>query len=550
MGRFSEFASALERVRATAGKNEKVEILSEYIRGLDADDAERAARFATGRASPKGSADETQTGYSAITEVIEEVTGLTPREITQVYLRHGDLGKAVEEVLPRRRETTLFQEVLSLADVAGAFEAMTGAKGRGSNAIKKGHLKALLLRADETEAKYIVKILTREMRIGLVDGLVEEALARAFGIDRGAVREAHLLTGDIGLLAREARSGGLGQVRLELMRPTNFMLAEPMETPAEIASYFGREVFAEYKYDGVRAQLHKKGSEARAFSRRLEEMTASFPELVEGSSRIGHDFIIDGEVVPFRDGRPLAFQLLQRRLRRTENFEKARGEAPVVFFCFDILQLDGEDLYRRPLGERRELLARTVEGSPFQMAEMKTVTEAGEIRRLFRRARDLGYEGLVVKDPSSPYTPGRRGRYWVKLKEELDTLDVVIVGAELGHGKRAGMISDYTFAVRDGGELRVIGKAYSGLTDREIEEMMVKIKDLTIEDNGHFRRVRPELVIEVAFDSIQRSDRHDSGFALRFPRIKRIRDDKGAGQADTMEKVRRIYRSQKVTSQP
>jgi DNA ligase-1 len=388
------------------------------------------------------------------------------------------------------------------------------------------------------------------MRIGLVDGLVEEAVARAYGLDRGAVREAHLLLGDIGMLARMARSGDLGRVRLELMRPTNFMLAEPMERPDEIASYFGKEVYGEYKYDGVRAQLHKKGGYVRIYSRRLEDITASFPELVEGAARIDHDVLIDGEIVPFRDGKPLSFQLLQRRLRKLEDFELARSQAPVVFFCFDILLLDGEDLYRKHLRERREALGRVIEGSAFRTAEMKPVSEAKQIQRLFRRARTLGYEGLVLKDPESPYTPGRRGKYWVKLKEELDTLDVVIVGAELGHGRRAGVISDYTFAVRDGQDLKVIGKAYSGLTDKEIGEMMERIKSLTTEDNGYFRRVKPELVIEVAFDSIQRSERHDSGFALRFPRIKRIRLDKDAEQADTIERVREIYGSQKVTAEP
>ncbi len=363
MGRFADLASTLESIRATAGKNEKVRILSDYLRGLDADDAERAARFSTGRASQKGSADETQIGYSTITDVIEEVTGLSARELSRVYVKHGDLGEVAEEIMTRRSETTLFQEELSLADVADSFEAMTQAKGKGSNALKKGYLKALLLRANETEAKYIVKILTKEMRIGLVDGLVEEAVARAFELDRASVREAHLLLGDIGMLARQARAGTIGDVRLELMRPTNFMLAEPMDSPDEISSYFGKEVYADYKYDGVRAQLHKRGDEVRVYSRRLEEITASFPELVEGARRIDHDLMIDGEIVPFRDGRPLSFQLLQRRLRRIEDFEDARSRAPVVFFCFDILLLDGEELYRRPLRERRESLARVIEGS-------------------------------------------------------------------------------------------------------------------------------------------------------------------------------------------
>jgi DNA ligase-1 len=543
---FSDFSSTLEKAGEKPSKNEKVRLLSEYMRGLDAEDAELAARFATGRSSRKGSADETQIGYSTIMDVLKDLTGLSPRDIGRVYVKYGDLGKVVEEILAGKKETTLFAETLSLKDVGDAFEAMTRAKGKGSSDLKKSYLKALLLRSDAAEAKFIVKILTKEMRIGLVDGLVEEAIAEAYGIDRGALRETALLLGDIGLLARRARLGELSEVRLELMRPTNFMLAEPMRTAEEIASYFeGRPLNGEYKYDGVRAQVHKRGAEVKIFSRRLEEITPSFPEVVKAAGAIGHDFILDGELVPFRDGSPLSFQLLQRRLRRIENFEAAMKEAPVSYFCFDILLLDGEDVHQRPMRERREALGRAIAGA-FPEAEMRRVSTAEEIGVLFRASRLRGYEGLVLKDPESPYTPGRRGRSWVKLKEELDTLDVVIVGAELGHGKRAGKISDYTFAVRDGESLKVIGKAYSGLTDKEIDEMMVKIKALTVEDDGYFRSVKPELVIEVAFDSVQRSQRHDSGFALRFPRIKRIRADKGVGDIDTIEKVRKVFESQKV----
>jgi DNA ligase 1 len=550
MGSFADFSSTLDRVRETAGKNEKVRILAEYLRGLDGDDAERAARFATGRASLKGSVDETQTGYSAIMGVIEEVTGLTPREISGIYVKYGDLGSVVEEVISRKKETTLFNEDLSLRDVAETFEVMTLSKGKGSNSLKKGHLKAALLRASPAEAKYLVKILTKEMRIGLVDGLVVEALADAYGLDREAVREAHLLLGDIGLLARQARSGSLAAVRLELMRPTNFMLAEPMQTAHEIASYFQKEVYAEVKYDGVRAQLHKRGDEVRIFSRRLEDITESFPEVASGARGFRGDMLVDGEIVPFKDGKPLAFQLLQRRLRRIEGFEEAQSRVPVRYFLFDILLLGDVELYRKPLRERREALRSVETGTDFPLADMTPATRTAEISKLFRKSRSRGYEGLVVKDPDSPYTPGRRGKSWVKLKEELDTLDVVIVGAELGHGKRAGRLSDYTFAVRDGGVFRVIGKAYSGLTDAEIEEMAVKIKSITVKDDGYFRQVRPELVIEVAFDSIQRSGRHDSGFALRFPRIKAIRTDKTPEQVDTIERVKQIYESQKVRSEP
>jgi DNA ligase 1 len=498
----------------------------------------------------KGSADETQIGYSTIIGVIEDVTDMLPTEISKIYIKYGDLGRVIEEVISRKKETTLLDEDLRLNDVARAFERMTLSKGKGSATLKRNMLKAVLLRSSPAEAKYIVKILTKEMRIGLVEGLVVEALAAAYGADRESVREAFLLVGDIGILARNARAGTLSSLKLQLMRPTNFMLAEPMQTAEEIAASFEKEVYVEVKYDGIRAQLHKQGGQVKIFSRRLEDITESFPELTIDAASFKYDMILDGEIVPFRDGKPLSFQMLQRRLRKVDGFEEAQSKAPVRFFVFDILLLDDKELYRMPLRMRREVLQTVADATGFSMADMSTATVAAEFEKLFKRSRSLGYEGLVVKDPDSPYTPGRRGRSWVKLKEELDTLDVVLVGAELGHGKRAGRLSDYTFAVRDGDRLKVIGKAYSGLTDVEIEEMAVKIKALTIHDDGYYRRLRPELVIEVAFDSIQKSERHDSGYALRFPRIKTIRSDKTPDQADTIQRVKQIYESQKVRSEP
>ncbi|HKT21651.1 MAG TPA: ATP-dependent DNA ligase, partial [Nitrososphaerales archaeon] len=275
-------------------------------------------------------------------------------------------------------------------------------------------------------------------------------------------------------------------------------------------------------------------------------ITPNFPELVSSFQGSKGDFVLDGEAVPFAAGKPLPFQLLQRRLRRMEDFEGAARKAPITYFAFDILSKDGKETIDLPLSERRRLLARVVAGTAARTAETVDVTSEEEVKAAFRKSRDLGYEGLVVKDPDSPYAMGKRGRGWVKLKEELDTLDVVIVAAEYGHGKRAGVISDYTFAVRDGDALKTVGKAYSGLTDREIDEMTSKLKEITINDYGYRRDVKPEIVVEVAFDSIQKSDRHDGGYALRFPRIKRIRDDKGVADVDDMEKVERIFAGQKL----
>ena len=359
------------------------------------------------------------------------------------------------------------------------------------------------------------------MRTGLVQGLLEEAIAEAHSLPAADVARAHMLVGDVGILARAAAEGRLTHLHLVQFRPVNFMLAEPMSSAREIADAFGKEVFAEFKYDGVRAQIHKLGPEVRIYSRRLEDVTSSFPEVARSAAALAHDFVVDGEIVPFRDGGPLPFQLLQRRLRRVKDFELAAQKAPARFFAFDILLLDGRELFGQPLRKRSERLESVLAGGDLERAQRSAATSESDLERLFRHSRELGYEGLVVKDPESAYTMGRRGAGWVKLKEELDTIDAVIVAAEYGHGKRVGVISDYTFAVRGEGGLKTIGKAYSGLTDKEIESMTENLKRITLKDFGYRRLVRPEIVIEVAFDSIQRSSRHDSGYALRFPRIGR-----------------------------
>ena len=542
----SGLAKVLDEVSETQSKNVKVERLSAYLRNLSAEDAALAARLATGRSSPRGSRDETQVGYSTIWELLTEISGNAPRAISELYLEHGDLGEVAQEALKTKQEMTLFGESITLAELQETFDTMARSKGKGSSSSRRALLKSLLLRSSPPEAKYVVKILTGEMRTGIVQGLVEEAIAKAYALSRGEVAKAHLLAGDIGLLAYRARLGELSKVTMTPFRPLNFMLAEPMATATEIADYFKKPIFAEYKYDGVRAQLHKLGGKVRIFSRRLEDVSESFPEVSRAAASIEHDFILDGEIVPFRDGKPLPFQLLQRRLRRIENFEDAARNAPVEYFVFDILLLDAEEFINRPLRERSIALAGAIRESALIPAERIKVANMEEIARAFARSRELGYEGLVLKDPESVYAMGKRGKSWVKLKEELDTIDAVIVAAEYGHGKRAGVISDYTFAVRGRDGLKTIGKAYSGLTDSEIDSMTERIKKLTIKDYGYRRSVKPEIVLEVAFDSIQESDRHDSGYALRFPRIKRIREDKTAEDIDTLEKVVSIFNSQRV----
>ena len=539
-------ADALERVRGTASKKEKVAVIAAYLQGLGPEDAMVAARVASGRTSERGSRDEAQVGYATLLEVLREVTGATEDGVSRSYLKHGDLGEVAEELLAHKKEQPLFAAELSLRDLEEGFARLRSAKGHGSGSAKRRIVKSLLLAATPLEGKYLVKALTGEMRTGLVTGLLEEAIAAAYGLTKGEAARAHMVLGDIGAFAGEAASGTATSVRIRPFRPVNFMLAEPFATAREIAEHFLGTAYAEYKYDGVRAQVHRSGGEVRVYSRRLEDVTASFPEIVASFRGPGAGFIIDGEAVPFAGGRPLPFQLLQRRLRRMEDLEEAVKKAPVTYFAFDILFRGGEETVDLPLSERRRLLREVVAGTSARLAETTDVSGEEGVQGAFRRSRDLGYEGLVVKDPESPYAMGKRGSGWAKLKEELDTLDVVVVAAEYGHGKRAGVISDYTFAVRDGGGLKTVGKAYSGLTDMEIDEMTERLKAITVKDHGYWRQVRPEIVVEVAFDSVQRSDRHDSGFALRFPRIKRIRADKGVADIDDIWKVERIFSGQKL----
>ncbi len=543
---FLGLAQTLEKVRGTRSKNEKVRLLAECLSGLDPEDARVAARIASGRSSERGSKDEAQVGYSTLLDVLRDVTGATQEQVSKIYLRHGDLGEVAEELLRHKREQPLFSEPLTLADLDEAFGKLRSVKGQGSAAARRAFVKSLILRAAPLEGKYIVKVMTGEMRTGLVSGLLEESIAAAFGLSKAESARAHMILGDVGALAEQAARGGIREVRIRPFRPVNFMLAEPMATAAEIAGYYGKRVYAECKYDGVRAQVHRSKGTVRIYSRRLEEVTASFPEVVRGMQKADGDFIIDGEIVPFSGERPLPFQLLQRRLRRLEKFDEAAKNAPVTYFAFDLLLLNGEETVDLPLSKRRALLSKVVGGTPVRMAESSDAETEAEIQAAFRRSRDEGYEGLVVKDPDSVYAMGKRGSGWAKLKEELDTLDVVIVAAEYGHGKRAGVISDYTFAVRDGDSLKTIGKAYSGLTDAEIDEMTRRLKEITVKDYGYRRAVKPEIVVEVAFDSIQRSERHDGGFALRFPRIKRIRPDKSVADIDTLDRVESIFAGQKL----
>ncbi len=540
MSSFAEWVRAADAVQATTRKLQKLDALAAYFRTLpDADLAVAARLFAGG---PFSRADQRvlSVGWSALTEAIQERAGAGGDDIAASYQRHADLGDVAAELITTPPPD---QRPLALADLAGAFDEI--AATRGSNA-KRALVRALVARATGAEARYIVKIVGGDMRIGLRESLVEEAIAKAFERTREAVARANMLGGDIGEAAVRAKAGTLEAAAFAHFAPIGMMLATPVLDLAEVPKRFPAPYIVEDKYDGVRAQVHKAGDRLEIFSRTLDRVTDRYPELQDPLRAIPGSFVLDAEVLAFRGDRAVLFTEFAARLGRKDVEGDILGRLPASLVVFDILERDGVPLLERPLAERADILRQLPLVPPLLFARSATVDLGPDelpaaLDREFLAARERGNEGLMVKDPRSPYRPGRRGMEWLKVKRALRTIDVVVTAVEWGHGKRRGVLSDYTFAVVDEqGTLRNVGKAYSGLTDREIAEMTEHFLRSTTRDLGRLLIVRPDTVIEVAFDQIQRSDRHDSGYAMRFPRIVRLRPDKPVGEIDTLETVRAI----------
>ena len=565
-------ATVAEAIGGTTKKTEKVRLLAEYFRSRTVDEAAISAVFLSGRAFPAWEEVTLQVGGAQLWRVVGTLAHKNEALLTAAYRRYGDLGAAAYEVL---RSVAPAQATLTVPQLAEAFRAIARASGP---AAKSALVSGLLRQATALEAKYIVKIITGELRIGLKESLVEEAIAKAYGVALAEVQRANMLLGDIGAALRLAAGGRLAEARLRLFHPIGFMLASPVENAEEAFTYFDHAA-VEDKYDGIRAQAHiRPGEHARLFSRTLDEVTESFPELVAPLSAFAETLVLDGEIVAWdaAEHRALPFSELQKRLGRKKVSEKLQREVPVAYVVFDVLYAGDALVIDRPLRERGALLDRVfaaarrpvtvlatdVQGrltfepaveaqadanSPAQVirATVATADSPEHLAEMFEQARERGNEGLMIKDLESPYTPGRRGRAWLKLKRELATLDVVVTAVEWGHGKRANVLSDYTFAVRDGDRLLNVGKAYSGLTDAEIAELTKWFLEHTLADQGFVRLVEPKVVLEVAFNAVTRSDRHESGFALRFPRILRLRNDKSPDEIDTLETVKEICERQK-----
>jgi DNA ligase-1 len=536
---FGLFAGICEGIGGTTGRLEKVRILREYFGGLGDGELRVVAVWLTGHAFSQVANRAVRVGWAVIRRAVLAVSGLSPGDFSAISRRWNDIGLTTAEALVGRGlgPGGTGPSILEVGEFFRKLEEARGPVGKG------GLLEEMLGRISAGEAKVLVTILTGELRIGLKEGLVEEAVAEAFGAEGAAVREANMLLGDLGETAVRARAGTLESVELRPFRPMKAMLASPEPDAAGVWGRLGGggSVWLEDKLDGIRAQVHVAGGECRIFSRELKEVTATFPEIAAAAVGTGREFVLDGEMLAYQDGRPLGFPELQRRLGRKERDLFMANEVPVSFLAFDVLWAEGRSVFRETLAKRRGVLEGLELAGLLSAVPLVSAGSAEEVDAAFDAARARGNEGLIAKDPASAYSPGRRGLAWIKLKKAFATLDCVIVAAEYGHGKRVGVLSDYTFAVRDSrGGLANIGKAYSGLTDVEIADLTEELLGLVVRQRGRVYEVEPRIVLEIAFDSINESDRHASGLAMRFPRIKGIRRDKGVDGIDSVASARRL----------
>lgn len=577
--RFRKFAECCEALAATTKKLEKRALIADDMRSLTLSDAALTALYLAGAPFAETDRRALNVGGALLSQALAEISHASPEAMHAAYRRHGDLGAAARDLLEGRSTSSA---PLTLEDVEKVFAAIAVARGPRA---KLPILLNLLRRAQPVEAKYLIKLAAGDMRTGVKQNVVEEAIADAYGVQVAEVRRAVMLQGDLTAVVLMAAEGQLAHASMKLFHPLGFMLANPVESVEKAIERFQqetgatqeplRQVILEDKYDGIRAQLHcgdpTQPGRVELFSRNRENIGESFPELLQAFAQIDELIILDGEILAWnaREGRALPFSVLQRRLGRKRVLQEMLQRTPVVFMAFDVLYRDGELLLEHPLAERRmqleSLIARHAEATGtanvsgqallfndnavplfprLMLAGATRLEDSVQLDRAYTEARLRGNEGVMLKTLASTYQPGRRGLAWLKLKRELATLDVVVTGAEFGHGKRAGVLSDYTFAVRDGDTLKNVGKAYSGLTDVEIAELTQFFQEHTLETFGGFRTVEPLKVLEVAFNNVMRSDRHNSGFALRFPRILRIRDDKPASEIDTLARVEEIFQSQ------
>jgi DNA ligase-1 len=544
---FMDFSRVCEQLEGTTGRLDMIEIISRVLPGLTPEELPVFVRFIMGRIFPDWSSRKLGIGPNLLYIAIGYVAGVKKEEVIERINTTGDAGRAVEDLLSIKSQTTFFHEELDIVRVYNALIAIAEMEGKKSQREKLLAVRRLLANAHPLEGRYLARIMLEELRIGVGEGSVRDAIAKAFAVDPSLVEHAMQALNDTGEVARLAKLGpaALRDVSITLFHPVRMMLAQ-QGTIEDMVREHG-QIAAEYKYDGSRFQFHKKGNWARLYSRRLEDVTGSLPDVIEKLiSATEHDVILDGEVIAMKDGRPMPFQSVLRRFRRLHDIAEAQDAIEMVPNVFDILYLDGETLIDLPLSDRRKRLEGAV---TLYLAPQVVSSDLLEIERTYKIALDAGHEGIMIKVPESPYSPGQRGKNWIKIKPEVDTLDLAVIGGEWGEGKRAHVFGSFLVACQDGGRLIPLSRVATGLSDEQLAEVYDLLKDKVIKKAGKEVTFEPGLVFEVGYSELQVSPTYEAGFALRFPRFIRIRDDKDVSEIETIDSIRERYQRQSKSAQ-
>jgi DNA ligase-1 len=552
---FSDLCALMEKLESTKKRGEMISEVSEFLRHLPREELIPATLFLTGKVFPSWDERTLDVSGATLWRLILRFTSSSSDEVSRAYDETGDFGDAVKKILARKssekkQDTLLSLNPLSITEVKQQLNELAIVSGEGSRKRKERITEALLARASPIEAKFIIRMILGEMRTGFQEGLLAEAVSKAFNVQADFIRRATMITGDLGVVAEAAMTGG--EAAVTSLQVTPFRVIKPMLAATAsgvkeaLQEYGGTSAF-EYKLDGARVQIHVKDGNVRIWSRRLTEVTESLPEVVNlvRTSLGTRTAIVEGEVVAIGwNNKPLPFQHLMRRFRRKHDLDRLIQRVPTELYLFDLLYLDGESLIDKPYSERRMKLLELADG--IHPVKNLVTSDAAAAEEFLKEAIRLGHEGLVAKNLNGSYTPGIRGKKWFKIKQVMEPLDLVITEVEYGYGKRHEWLSDYTLSALDErtGRYMPIGKTFTGLKDEEIKEMTNRLKPLIIARRGRRMIVKPQIVAEVIFNEIQESPKYESHMALRFARITRIRDDKSPEEVDTIARVRTLYQQQ------
>ncbi|MDO5846053.1 MAG: ATP-dependent DNA ligase [Methanocorpusculum sp.] len=540
---FKEFAETCRQIETISSRLAMSDLLASVFPQIPDEELSVFVRFTRGRLFPDWSAEKLGFGPSLLYEALAYVIGKKRDYVIAAINSSGDAGSVVEGLLSKREQTMFFSEDLELMDVYNRFMAMAKSQGRKSQQERLRSAQYLLSNASPIEGRYLARLMLEEMRIGVGEGVVKDAVAKAFGIDGAIIEHAHQALNDLGEVALLAKTNParLTEVTITPFKPVKMMLAQAGSISGMVEAH--GHLAAENKYDGSRFQFHKAGGKTAIYSRRLEEMTASLPDVVAMlDAATDHDVIIDGEVIAILNGKPMPFQTVLRRIRRKHDIDAAKEKIELRPCVFDILVCDGETLIDKPFSERRKILTSVLRD---YVAPQIVSDSVEEIEAYYHAALDAGNEGIMLKVLDAPYIPGNRGKLWIKIKPEVDTIDLAVTGAEWGEGKRAKMFGSFLLACQDeNGDLLDISRVATGIDDAMLSTLFEIFKDKVISEKGKVVNFEPDVVFEVGYAELQKSTNYAAGYALRFPRFVRLRDDKDVAEIETMESLARRYAMQ------